>query len=219
MKKILALAASVVMLFNFTLHAEAGFNWGGIANKAANKAVDSVLSSGKKQTNTNKQKQEQKTKADNAASSQTSGNKTAAEENGSVPTAFVGTLDPLPPDVLEERPDWFDKRTSIWAMTNGRLVAEYENMGQWRTYAQETGIGWVEPDMFRYEEFGTEIQHRIRAVGRYTNKIEAGWTDMAVAVSQEATYKRAVASNLEPLRKYGLDDDTTMLIGYHPERN
>lgn len=42
---------------------------------------------------------------------------------------------------------------------------------------------------------------------------------MAVAVSQEATYKRAVASNLEPLRKYGLDDDTTMLIGYHPERN
>ena len=73
MKKILALAASVAMLFSFTLQAEAGFNWGGIANKAANKAVDSVLSGGKKQADTNKQStnskqqgQEQQTKKDAA---------------------------------------------------------------------------------------------------------------------------------------------------------
>ena len=135
MKKILALAASVTMLFSFTLQAEAGFNWSGIANKAANKAVDSVLSGGKKQANTNKQSangkqqgQEQQTKADNTVRPQTTGNKARDTVDGSKPTAWVGTLDPLPPDALEERPDWFDNRTHIWAMTNGRLVAEYENV-------------------------------------------------------------------------------------------
>ena len=50
MKKILALSASVVMLLSFTLQAEAGFNLGGIANKIANKAVDSAMNSGSKKT-------------------------------------------------------------------------------------------------------------------------------------------------------------------------
>ena len=48
MKKILALSASVVMLLSFTLQAEAGFNLGNIANKIANKAVDSAMHSGSK---------------------------------------------------------------------------------------------------------------------------------------------------------------------------
>ena len=48
MKKILALGASVAMLLSFTLQAEAGFNLGGIANKIANKAVDSAMNSGSK---------------------------------------------------------------------------------------------------------------------------------------------------------------------------
>ena len=106
-------------------------------------------------------------------------------------------------------------------MTNARLVAEYENMDKWRTHAKETGIGWVEPDMFRYEELGDEIQHRITALERYGHNVDAGWLDMASDSARNETYKRAVASNIEPLRKYGLGLQTSAaaLPGYHPERN
>ena len=216
MKKILALSASVVMLLSFTLQAEAGFNLGGIANKIANKAVDSVMNSGsKKQSEQGTTKEE---RADAAAAKQ--GVKiTRTKVDGSVPTAFYGELDPLPPDAFEERPDWFDNRTNIYVMTNARLVAEYENMDKWRTHAKETGIGWVEPDMCRYEELGDEIHHRITALERYGNNVDAGWLDMASDSARNETYKRAVASNVEPLRKYGLGLNASALPGYHPERN
>lgn len=218
MKKVLALSASVVMLLSFTLQAEAGFNLGGIANKIANKAVDSAMNSGsKKQSEQGTTKEE---RADAAAAKQ--GVKiTRTKVDGSVPTAFYGELDPLPPDAFEERPDWFDRRTNIYVMTNARLVAEYENMDKWRTHAKETGIGWVEPDMCRYEELGDEIHHRITALERYGNNVDAGWMDMASDSAKNETYKRAVASNIEPLRKYGLGLKTSAaaLPGYHPERN
>lgn len=218
MKKILALGASVVMLLSFTLQAEAGFNLGGIANKIANKAVDSAMNSGSKKKSEQGMTKEER--ADAAAAKQ--GVKiTRTKVDGSVPTAFYGELDPLPPDAFEERPDWFDNRTNIYVMTNARLVAEYENMDKWRTHAKETGIGWVEPDMCRYEELGDEIQHRITALERYGNNVEAGWLDMASDSARNETYKRAVASNVEPLRKYGLELKTpaAALPGYHPERN
>lgn len=216
MKKILALSASVVMLLSFALQAEAGFNLGGIANKIANKAVDSAMNSGsKKQSEQGTTKEE---RADAAAAKQ--GVKiTRTKVDGSVPTAFYGELDPLPPDAFEERSDWFDNRTNIYVMTNARLVAEYENMDKWRTHAKETGIGWVEPDMCRYEELGDEIHHRITALERYGHNVDAGWLDMASDSARNETYKRAVASNVEPLRKYGLGLKTSALPGYHPERN
>lgn len=218
MKKILALSASVVMLLSFTLQAEAGFNLGGIANKIANKAVDSAMNSGSKKNSEQGMTKEER--ADAAAEKQ--GVKiTRTKVDGSVPTAFYGELDPLPPDAFEERPDWFDRRTNIYVMTNARLVAEYENMDKWRTHAKETGIGWVEPDMCRYEELGDEIHHRITALERYGNNVDAGWLDMASDSARNETYKRAVASNVEPLRKYGLELKTpaAALPGYHPERN
>ena len=218
MKKILALSASVVMLLSFTLQAEAGFNLGGIANKIANKAVDSAMNSGSK--NKSEQGMTKEERADAAAAKQ--GVKiTRTKVDGSVPTAFYGELDPLPPDALEERPDWFDKRTNIYVMTNARLVAEYENMDKWRTYAKEHDLGWVEPDMCRYEELGDEIHHRITALERYGHNVDAGWLDMASDSAKNETYKRAVASNIEPLRKYGLGMKTSAaaLPGYHPERN
>lgn len=218
MKKILALSASVVMLLSFTLQAEAGFNLGGIANKIANKAVDSAMNSGSKKNSEQGMTKEER--ADAAAAKQ--GVKiTRTKVDGSVPTAFYGELDPLPPDAFEERPDWFDRRTNIYVMTNARLVAEYENMDKWRTHAKETGIGWVEPDMCRYEELGDEIHHRITALERYGNNVDAGWLDMASDSAKNETYKRAVASNIEPLRKYGLGLKTSAaaLPGYHPERN
>ena len=218
MKKILALSASVVMLLSFTLQAEAGFNLGGIANKIANKAVDSAMNSGSKQKSEQGMTKEER--ADAAAAKQ--GVKiTRTKVDGSVPTAFYGELDPLPPDAFEERPDWFDRRTNIYVMTNARLVAEYENMDKWRTHAKETGIGWVEPDMCRYEELGDEIHHRITALERYGNNVDAGWLDMASDSARNETYKRAVASNVEPLRKYGLELKTpaAALPGYHPKRN
>lgn len=218
MKKILALSASVVMLLSFTLQAEAGFNLGGIANKIANKAVDSAMNSGSKKNSEQGMTKEER--ADAAAEKQ--GVKiTRTKVDGSVPTAFYGELDPLPPDAFEERPDWFDRRTNIYVMTNARLVAEYENMDKWRTHAKETGIGWVEPDMCRYEELGDEIHHRITALERYGNNVDAGWLDMASDSARNETYKRAVASNVEPLRKYGLELKTpaAALPSYHPERN
>ena len=218
MKKVLALSASVVMLLSFTLQAEAGFNLGGIANKIANKAVDSAMNSGSKKNSEQGTTKEER--ADAAAAKQ--GVKiTRTKVDGSVPTAFYGELDPLPPDAFEERPDWFDNRTNIYVMTNARLVAEYENMDKWRTHAKETGIGWVEPDMCRYEELGDEIHHRITALERYGHNVEAGWLDMASDSARNETYKRAVASNVEPLRKYGLELKTpaAALPGYHPERN
>lgn len=218
MKKILALSASVVMLLSFTLQAEAGFNLGNIANKIANKAVDSAMNSGSKQKSEQGMTKEER--ADAAAAKQ--GVKiTRTKVDGSVPTAFYGELDPLPPDAFEERPDWFDRRTNIYVMTNARLVAEYENMDKWRTHAKETGIGWVEPDMCRYEELGDEIHHRITALERYGHNVDAGWLDMASDSAKNETYKRAVASNVEPLRKYGLGlkIPASSLPGYHPERN
>ena len=218
MKKVLALGASVAMLLSFTLQAEAGFNLGGIANKIANKAVDSAMNSGSKQKSEQGMTKEER--ADAAAAKQ--GVKiTRTKVDGSVPTAFYGELDPLPPDAFEERPDWFDRRTNIYVMTNARLVAEYENMDKWRTHAKETGIGWVEPDMCRYEELGDEIHHRITALERYGHNVDAGWLDMASDSARNETYKRAVASNVEPLRKYGLELKTqeAALPGYHPERN
>lgn len=218
MKKILALSASVVMLLSFTLQAEAGFNLGGIANKIANKAVDSAMNSGSKQKSEQGMTKEER--ADAAAAKQ--GVKiTRTKVDSSVPTAFYGELDSLPPDAFEERPDWFDRRTNIYVMTNARLVAEYENMDKWRTHAKETGIGWVEPDMCRYEELGDEIHHRITALERYGNNVDAGWLDMASDSAKNETYKRAVASNIEPLRKYGLGlkIPASSLPGYHPERN
>ena len=56
MKKVLALGASVAMLLSFTLQAEAGFNLGNIANKIANKAVDSAMPSGSKKTDSSKKR-------------------------------------------------------------------------------------------------------------------------------------------------------------------
>lgn len=222
LKKIFVLSASVAMLLSFTLQAEAGFNWGGIANKVANKAADSILSGGSKKSTPKKSEQamSKEERADAAAAKQ--GVKiTRTKIDGSVPTAFYGELDPLPPDAFEERPAWFDKRTNIYVMTNARLVAEYENMDKWRTHADQTGLGWVEPDMCRYEELNDEIHHRITALERYGNNVDAGWMDMASDSARNETYKRAVASNVEPLRKYGLElkVSASMLPGYHPERN
>lgn len=58
--------------------------------------------------------------------------------------------------------------------------------------------------MCRYEELGDEIQHRITALERYGHNVEAGvWLIVSDSARNE-TYKRAVASNVEPLRKYGL---------------
>lgn len=222
LKKIFVLGTSIAMLLSFTLQAEAGFNWGGIANKVANKAADSILSGGSKKSAAKKSEQSmsKEEKADAAAAKQ--GVKiTRTKIDGSVPTAFYGELDPLPPDAFEERPAWFDKRTNIYVMTNARLVAEYENMDKWRTHADKTGLGWVEPDMCRYEELNDEIHHRITALERYGNNADAGWMDMASGSAQNETYKRAVASNVEPLRKYGLElkVSAATLPGYHPERN
>ena len=221
MKKLLVLGVSVAMLCSFTLQAEAGFNLGGIANKVANKAVDSVLSGGKKKTD---KKAEQSTSKENradAAAAKQGVKITRTKIDGAKPTAFYGELDPLPPDAFEARPEWFDKRTNIYVMTNGRLVAEYENIEKWRTYAKEHDIGWVEPDMCRHDELIEEIHHRITAIERYGNNAEAGWMDMAAGSAQNDTYKRAVASNIEPLRQYGLElkVSAAMLPGYHPERN
>ena len=217
MKKVLALGASVVMLLSFTLQAEAGFNLGNIANKIANKAVDSAMNSGSKQKSEQGMTKEER--ADAAAAKQ--GVKiTRTKVDGSAPTAFYGELDPLPPDAFEERPAWFDNRTNIYVMTNARLVAEYENMDKWRTHAKETVIGWVEPDMFRYEELQTEINHRIRGIDCYLHYADAGMMDEALGQTTSDEYKRAVASNVEPLCKYGLElTNTLMLKGYHPERN
>lgn len=96
MKKVLALGASVAMLLSFTLQAEAGFNLGNIANKIANKAVDSAMHSGSKKTDSSKKSEQGMTKeerADAAAAKQ--GVKiTRTKVDGSVPTAFYGELDP-----------------------------------------------------------------------------------------------------------------------------
>lgn len=226
LKKIFVLGVSTAMLLSFTLQAEAGFNWGGIANKVANKAADSILSGGSKKSDSSASKQKssqtmtKEEKADAAAAKQ--GVKiTRTKIDGSVPTAFYGELDPLPPNAFEERPAWFDNRTNPYVMTNARLVAEYENIEKWRAYADKNGIGWVEPDMVRHDELIDEIRHRVGAIGSYQANVDAGWMDMASRNAQKETYQRAVASNIDPLRKYGLDlkISTAQLLYYHPERN
>lgn len=224
LKKLLVLGMSTAMLVSFTLQAEAGFNFSGIANKIANKAVDGVLNSGSKSKADNSSGKKQATtkeeRADAAAAKQ--GVKiTRTTIDGSVPTAFYGELDPLPPDAFEARPDWFDNRTNIYVMTNARLVAEYESMEKWRAYAKQNNLGFVEPDMCRYEELNDEIHHRITALERYANNVDAGWMDMASGSAKNDTYKRAVGSNVEPLKKYGLElkVPASSLAGYHPERN
>ena len=224
MKKIWIAGVTALMLLGMGMQADAGFNLGGIANraanKAANKAMDSIFSGGSKKSVEKKSKATTKEERADAAAAKQGVKITRTQIDGSVPTAFYGELDPLPPDAFEERPEWFDNRTNIYVMTNARLVAEYENMEQWRTHADQTGLGWVEPDMCRYEELNDEIHHRITALERYKNNVEAGWWDMAAGSADDDTYKRAVASNVEPLYKYGLElSNPSILKGYHPERN
>ena len=202
MKKLLVIGVGAAMLFSFTPPVEAGINWGSVI-KVAGDAVQSAGSSSKKQS-----------------SKQQKSGKSAQEVNATIPTALADSLDPWPPDEGPARPDWFDNRTNPWVMSNGRLIAEYESMEKWRSYAEENNISWLEPDMCRYEELLDEIRCRIRAIDRYAENVDAGWMDMAAANTQKPEYKRAVGSNIEPLRSFDLDIDSSIVLpGYHPEIN
>lgn len=141
------------------------------------------------------------------------------EADGTKPTAWSTTpLDPLPPDETYERPDWVENRTSVFAMTNARLVAEYENLDAWRKRAKETGLGLVEPDMFRYDELGSEIVDRVEALNDYNDTEPARMDGYLIS---KGCFQRAVSSNIKALYKHGLKlrVPESRLPGYHPERD
>ena len=230
MKKIWIAGVAAMMILGLGMQADAGFNLGGIANraanKAANKAMDSILSGGKKQS-TEKAKPTTKTKSTAPANSK--GEETFTTKDGVVihrykvdlgaaPTAFVGELDPLPPAEFADRPAWYDNRTQPYTMTNARLVAELENINRWRSQHDD----WVEPDMVRHDELVDEIRHRRQALGRYMNYVEwEKWDSALKFATENDTYKRTVGSNVEPLYRYAGEEaeNTAVLKGYHPEIN
>lgn len=226
-KKFLVLGVSVAMLCSFTLQAEAGFSWGGIANKAANKAVDGIFSSGSKKKTENKAekpKAEQPAAPDEDFVDEETGEKvkiTYIEIDGTNPTAFVGELDPWPPHEFSERPAWFAKRTQVWSMTNGRLLAEYESISKWIEYAKANKLGLVEPDLSRSEEITDEIHERIEAVRKYSKYAADGEEEWMENYAAMPEYQRGVASNIKPLLEHGLElkIPASLLPGYHPERN
>ena len=227
MKKFLVLGVSVVMLCSFTLQAEAGFSWGGIANKVANKAVDGIFSSGSKKKTENKAekpKAEQPAASDDEFVDEETGEKvkiTYIEIDGTNPTAFVGELDPWPPHEFSERPAWFAKRTQVWSMTNARLLAEYESISKWIEYAKANKLGVVEPDLSRSEEITDEIHERIEAVRKYSKYAADGEEEWMENYAAMPEYQRGVASNIKPLLEHGLElkIPASLLPGYHPERN
>ena len=216
MKKIWLAGMTALMLFSLSMQADAGFNWGGIANKVANKAVDGIFSSGSKnkaENKTERQHPEQSTKVQKKSKASTGG--------GVTPTAFYGELDPLPPADVTERPDWFQKRRNEETMTNARLVAEYENLLAWQEQAKTNGDDVDVPDLLRRDELYHEISKRIGAINNYVYYTEADVPEFAEENLSSDFFKRGVASNIQPLYKYGLNEDITgdMLPGYHPERN
>lgn len=223
MKKFLTLGVSVAMLLSFTLQAEAGFNWGGIANKA----VGGILSSGSKKKADSKAEQQKAAQSTDdedeffADVKEEEIQVTNIEIDGTNPTAFVGELDPWPPHAFSERPEWFNKRTQVWSMTNGRLLEEYKSISKWFEYAKANNLGIVEPDQCRSEEITDEIHARteaLRKYGKYAADGEEEWMETYASMPE---FQRAVASNIEPLRKNGLElrIPAAMLPGYHPERN
>lgn len=225
LKKLFVLGVSTAMLLSFSLQAEAGFNWGGIADKVANKAVDGIFSGGSKKKTENTAEKAKQEKTDTAANKNASAQqKKASSKNqtgGYVPTAFYGELDPLPPADVTQRPDWFQKRRDQETMTNARLVAEYENLLKWQAQAKENGADVDVPDLLRRDELYHEISKRVGAINNYVYYVEADVPEFAEENLSSDFYKRGVASNLKPLYEYGLKEDITgaMLPGYHPERN
>ena len=224
MKKFLVLGASVAMLCSFTLQAEAGFSWGGIANKVANKAVDGIFSSGSKkktETKVEQQKTEQSAKAKASSAVKAQEKSKASNGDGVTPTAFYGELDPLPPADVTQRPDWFQKRRNAETMTNARLVAEYENLLKWQEQAKINGADVDVPDLLRRDELYHEISKRVNNINNYVYYTEADAPEFAEENLSSDFFKRGVASNIKPLYKYGLNEDITgaLLPGYHPERN
>lgn len=221
MKKFLVLGASVAMLFSFTLQAEAGFNWGGIANKVANKAVDGIFSGGSKKTDDSTAEKTKQDKANKNANTQQKNASSKNQAGGYVPTAFYGELDPLPPADVTQRPDWFQKRRNAETMTNARLVAEYKNLLKWQEQAKSNGADVDVPDLLRRDELYHEISKRVNNINDYVYYTEADAPEFAEENLASDFFKRAVASNIKPLYEYGLKEEITgsMLPGYHSERN
>lgn len=190
-KPLLAAAFGCLLLNPFNTNtAEAGFNIGRIVGDIIGSAGSSIPSSNK----------------DSAT----------VKKNRECPP-YTGPLDPLPPDEPTARPDWFDNRTFPQDMSNARLCAECENMEKWRERSQHT-VGWFEPDMCRYEELEQEITDRIRMLDRYADSLDFEGVEgikQRQAIAAKPTYKRAVASDMRPLYKYGLDqDDLSIFAGY-----
>lgn len=225
LKKVFVLGMSTAMLLSFTVQAEAGFSWGGIANKVANKAVDGIFSGGSKKTEDSSAEKAKQEKGNTAANKNTNKQqKNASSKNqagGYVPTAFYGELDPLPPADVTQRPDWFQKRRNAETMTNARLVAEYENLLKWQEQTKTNGNDVDVPDLLRRDELYHEISKRVNNINNYVYYTEADAPEFAEENLASDFFKRGVASNIKPLYKYGLNEDITgaLLPGYHPERN
>lgn len=222
MKKesILAIGLTAAMLFGLTGEAEA-FGWGDIAGKTADKAIGRVLGSSVKKKPVKQSQPKSEKQKESEREAEKYGVKRIESPDGRNPTAFAGTLDPWPPDKLSLRPNWYDNRTLPWTMTNARLVAEYESMIQWRAYAEQNGLGTIEPDEIRYIELMDEIHARVRAIEMYCDAAESGDGQAMHSKASRGDYQRAVASNIDPLRDYdlGLSVPAGALPGYHPERN
>ena len=216
MKKIWIAGVAAMMIWGLGMQADAGFNLGGIANRAVNKAVDEIFSSGsrnKTENNAEQRNSKQSAKAQEKSK--------VSHDGGVTPTAFYGELDPLPPADVTQRPDWFQKRRDVETMTNARLVAEYENLLAWQEQAKTNGDDVDVPDLLRRDELYHEISKRVGAINNYVYYTEADVPEFAEENLSSDFFKRGVASNIKPLYEYGLHEDITgaMLPGYHPERN
>lgn len=225
LKKVFVLGMSTAMLVSFTLQAEAGFNWGGIANKVANKAVDGIFSGSSKKTEDSSAEKAKQEKGNATTNKNTNTQqKNASSKNqagGYVPTAFYGELDPLPPADVTQRPAWFEKRRNAETMTNARLVAEYKNLLKWQERAKESGDDVDVPDLLRRDELYHEISKRVDNINNYVYYTEADAPEFAEENLSSDFFKRGVASNIKPLYEYGLKESISgaTLPGYHPERN
>lgn len=100
--------------------------------------------------------------------------------------AVAEKLDPLPPVKLSKQSDWYMSLTRPDIMTNARLVAEYETL---RDAIRQN------PDVYRYDspqvremDLWCEISKRVNALN--------------LELKSKPDYKRAVASDVTPLREY-----------------
>jgi len=109
--------------------------------------------------------------------------------------AGTDKMDPLPPDNITAQPDWYITLTPAHKMTNARLVAEVDAMEAYLENHTKT-----DPTQIRLYDLWAELSKRTGALDRYAEYATHFGEADAASIKDNEDYKRAVASDITPLK-------------------